>query len=1303
MEPAAKGRTEKSFSYVVRAPGGGGGDGFDVVNVDVKMDTAWIFQDAEDDGEEPGRLPEEAARSPGVDARTRGKQLESSEQTLLAAVDKYVMSESGPRSRIQELELSERKLLQKVDQLSTRVFQERSASLWAQEKLEALQVELASQDGPGHAQDELQPLPREQALEACGSQGSDRAPGPSGSAGQPSEGSCTCVLMSGPGTPADTLPGDLAGSDHAQVTPEPSLGEEILPIWDCPLGQCVDGALLPVELAWISEQKPAATPARESFVLVQTSIPPPWGRPGDPALLPLPLLPLEASPEDLQAQQMLKVTPPPAPSATAPAGRGHRARSPDARLCQESPHAAGHRVPRMGPEDLKELWKEGGAPAWRLEMRAKRTWGRKEGALGDRGQPSQESDGSLSLSLEAGVRATEGTLSETGASRPQAAAPCPWSKRELPLPLLQGEASVPTEGPESSGRKGRGGGGGGGGGGRGGGLSPPSSEAVPAATFSRAQSASGPPLMGTQQGRASRRVQGQEEICVWSGNAQFLPEESPGEQGQEEEEEPVMHLEGSSPAPSHVHREPGSEDSRGKETLFFLEEGGPPPSPGLALSPQGTEPTSQPWPPSKGHEGSALTIEEFEKEMEACFQQLSILKLGSGGRGWAASLLAGEAWSFAPRWHSGREDEHPQQALANQGLHCCFPEEAKPEMRGDDAKPGGTEALGTESLPRLGLDGVGLSPSPPEGSSRRGWNGLAQHPSALRRARGRLRRLMSGLKKERSQVFQDNAKLRAERERCCRRLRALEKERERHESKIATLDQQNGALLGAISDLKGERDRYAQVIADLEDCNGKSYRRMSELEEENDRLRGDLGRLGKAGSASIRKSRGATEPVTPENGELGALISELGIRYKELIKDAARGIEDMIQTFRGESEALLRRIRVLEREVAAGSSPEGVRLLRAGGHSQEKSTMAVDRVNTVERGVQVTQLSGQLTASVPGPPSEQEMLLAGEWTEPHLSLQNSRQAADATAPSLVWGNAARSSALQGSSDRAGVKEAPKRPLCLADQGQAPRSPHSGSQHRDPEAEASEEDLGLRVRQLCHQVRTLQCQLRDQSSAHRALQASFEEATRLQGELQGKAKLASLVQKCQERNHLITRLLEELHRHGAGNRLLSEVAHSMVTDVALAEYVATFLAPGDPETSRHLDLDVESEQTADEKAQKYLLNPELDSVLQRPLHSESWPIPEAEWPQTAQLDSLKLPWPSGPMPDPGMGQASVAVEPGLPVQWLQEQGGRSRPVLQAAPLPPCPVLRSPARILALHQELRQSVCSSAQVHQSLLEL
>lgn len=96
MEPTATGRTEKSFSYVVRAPSS---DGFDVMNVDVKIDTCWVFQDAEDSGEERGCAVDKATGSPDVGTGTLRKQLESSEQRLLAAVDQYMMSESELRSR----------------------------------------------------------------------------------------------------------------------------------------------------------------------------------------------------------------------------------------------------------------------------------------------------------------------------------------------------------------------------------------------------------------------------------------------------------------------------------------------------------------------------------------------------------------------------------------------------------------------------------------------------------------------------------------------------------------------------------------------------------------------------------------------------------------------------------------------------------------------------------------------------------------------------------------------------------------------------------------------------------------------------------------------------------------------------------------------------------------------------------------------------------------------------------------------------------------------------------------------------
>ncbi|KAB0403726.1 hypothetical protein E2I00_015058, partial [Balaenoptera physalus] len=679
--PTAKGRTEKSFSYVVRAPSS---DGFDIMNVDVKIDTSWIFQDAEETGEEPGCLPEE------VGTGTLRKRLESSEQKLVAAVDKCVMSESGLRSRIQELELSERKLLQKVDQLSALVFQERSASLRAQEQLEVLQGELASQRATERLLrgqlEELRCCIYGLKLSEIGLQGQVEELAQQN----------TCLREElGAQAPRERALSTAPAGHCSLFTPaEPDLGEQtLLLIRGCPPGQDMDGSVLPAELAWISERTLAATRAQVD-----------------------------------------------------------------------------------------------------------------------------------------------------------------------------------------------------------------------------------------------------------------------------------------------VREEPGSEDCEAKEMLFLPQEGGLPPSPGLALWPEGARPTSHPRAPSKGREGSALKIEEFEKEMEAC----------SGG------LLASPHHSVLVAYFCVNL---PRQTELPEG---CVPQGSQPKCR-----------LWLEHVP----------------------------------------------------------------------LRSLREQ---------------------------DPGDEAQITAEEKGSKGTKLPRKAKL-------------FCKSWSWISRN------------------------------------------------------------------------------HSEHASVF--DRAQPAN------------------------------YLEDNLRI-----AVKSVIPQL----------------------------------------------QDPEAEASKEDLRLCVRQLHHQVLTLQCQLRDQGSAHQELQASRDEAARLRRELKDKAKLASLVQKCRERNHLITYLLQELHRHGVENHQLSATASNVVNDRALAEYAATFLAPGVP--------------------QKYLLNPEMDSVLQRPLHSESWPIPEAEWPaQTTQLDSLKLPWPSGPTPDPGMCQASIAVEPGLPVQRLQEKGGMSCPGLQAEHLLPSPELLSPARILALHQELRQSICSTSQVNKSPLDL
>ncbi|XP_053528250.1 uncharacterized protein C4orf50 homolog [Artibeus jamaicensis] len=1572
MEPPATGRSEKTFSYVVRAPSS---EGFDVMNVDLKIDTAWVFRDAEDSDEEQGCVPEAAAgRSPDVDTGMLRRQLEASEQKLLAAVDKYVRSESGLRSRIQELELSERRLLQKVDQLRARVCQEQSASLRAQEQLEVLQGELASQvreeraarrqrwrlrrlreqlrykdqalgqqtaalercrqtqrrqlglarqqervlreqvrrlerdvrrlcraaglllaeldtpapgsrgplgptgpqaaseeaaawralqaraglseserdeaarqqqeqqeqrarerslqgqleelrcyifelklseiglqgqvedlteqnrclreelgaqapgetvrsvaaagpcsllpgtadlcvcqhnaahpasfasavcgpgstssshhrtppppssaclappahpgyrEAPGCVQDEWLCLPWEEALGARRHLGRQTSPHPSCAlepgplAGQPVDrphtwgsigaGGGPSELVSGLETPAGLL-GDLVGPALGQPAPVESSWHEqtLLLIGGChPEGPCLAGPLLPVELAWIPEQRPATTPSWEPCLLLQMPTTPPWRPAGDTAALLL----QGTAPGRLQIQQVLDAGPPPAPRAPGqPCWQHHQTRSCDTTLCEESPLMSHHQCPRTGPRNLSALWKErGGAPEWRPEEQgARRTWGRKDEDLSDRCQRSQ--DRHEQPSVEGGTGGLEGLRSPPRATAAQAAASHSWPRREPRLPLLQGGSSKSTEGPKSPS-------------GRWeaeervwgllGGLSLVEEEGAPPATSVRAPGVEGPSSPGAwlleEEVGGIRNTWGQEESHVWAGDALFLLGESPGGEGQGEVEK-VLCPAGSSPGCTELPGEPGSAEWEAKEMLCFGEERSLPRSPRWALSPEGTEPTCPPRVPHKGHGSSVPTLDTFAEEMEACFQQLSVLKLGTEGCGWEASMLAGG--------DGGQGLADPWQVLASQGLVTCPVKEGDAEEGHGHIKPG--EALGaSQVLPELGLDLEDLCPGP-EGPPVPGQN-LCEPSAALERARRSLRELISGLKEERSKVLHDNIRLWRDQERCHHKIRALQRERERNVNKISMLTRENGALLRDICHLRRELDQYLQVISDLEDCNSKSYSKISELEEENGKLRGCLGQLQRATSESARKCQGVVRDVTQENRDLKALISELGASYKGLIKDLVVGIEDMIRALRGENAHLLHRIQVLEREVAASTSADGGRLWGARAKS---------KVDAVERTVQVTQLSELLAPGVHGPPLEEGRGLVAGRTGPALGLEKAGCGAESAAPSPAGGNAGAPSAPQGGLGGVAVLGAhpgreEERHRWPADHGPAQGSLRNGLQ--DPEAAPSEEDPGLRIQQLHHQVLTLQCQLRDQGSAARELLVARDEALRLRDQLQAevedlqkklhkanlevtplKAKLASLVQKCRDRNHLLMDLLRKLRRHGAADPLLSEMVRGMADDVALAEYAATFLAPGLPETSCHLD--VQPKETAAVRAQKYLLNPETDSALPRPVRSESGPHAEAAWPaQTAPPASLELPLPSGPTPDLGPYLAGATMTSGLPAQRLRGEDGRSHPALRAdGPSPPSE-LRSPARILAFHRELRQSIHSSSRAHKSPLEL
>lgn len=776
-----------------------------------------------------------------------------------------------------------------------------------------------------------------------------------------------------------------------------------------------------MELAWIVGQRLAAAPARESVLLVQTPTFPPWGPAGDPAALLL----QEAGPEELHSRPGLgALLSPQLGAARHPCRDCHRAQSHDA-----SPRVADHRLPKGGSGGLHDPWKErGGVPPWRWEeLGARRTWDRKEEDHGDRCQLPQGRH--EDLGTEGAVGAPAGVWG---------AASGPWPRQEPPLPLLQGAASLSTEGPEPPSRSGWA---------LLGGLSSSEEERPPPATPFGAQGTQGPSPPGaqllTEDGGASRTVQCPEETHTSSGPALLLPEgpHRPGDEGRREEGVRALHLEGSGPGCSEVPEEPGSEEWEAEEMLFLVEESSLPSSLRLALSPEGTEPTSPPGAPRRGHGPSALRRDPFDKELGACFQHLSVLRLGSGLPGPETSVWAGENWSFAQRWHSCREHACPRPGLANQRFDTCPAKEADPKESEDAVRPGETEAPGTGHVLPWAEPGVeDLSRDLQEASAQgRSWR--SRPPGALEGHRESFHPLLSGWKEERSRILHANAELQRDQERSHKKIRALEKERDRHADRIASLEQDNGALLGDVARLQQEVGQYLQVIADLEDCNGQSYCRISELEEENEKLKGLAGQLHRAVSEGAGGARGAVGDVARENRELKALVSELGLSYKELLKDVVLGIEETVRAFRGENQHLLHRIQVLERGVGLGMTAD----LGPG-----KSEVAVDQADGAEQGVQATQLSEPPATRAPGPPLEEGMGPAGWGLGPSLGTENSRNGAGPTAPSSVGRHGDVPSAPHGEvgggqGTEARLEQEARRPWRSADPAPALRPLSNGPQ------------------------------------------------------------------------------------------------------------------------------------------------------------------------------------------------------------------------------------------------------------------
>uniref|UniRef100_A0A5F8H0R4 Coiled-coil domain-containing protein 18-like n=1 Tax=Monodelphis domestica TaxID=13616 RepID=A0A5F8H0R4_MONDO len=585
---------------------------------------------------------------------------------------------------------------------------------------------------------------------------------------------------------------------------------------------------------------------------------------------------------------------------------------------------------------------------------------------------------------------------------------------------------------------------------------------------------------------------------------------------------------------------------------------------------------------------------------------------------------------------------------------------------------------------------------------------------AQENTKARFFQLISDLHKERNQVFLKMTTLHRAQEICNNKTYALEEEKEINLKRITKLEKDKNILIENLTQLRNELDLYLHLVSDLEECNGKNYEKISDLEEENMILKKKVHTIQKAMAKNIREAREMTEQVTQENQELKALIADLGNGYKDLIEDLVPGIQDVMQSLKEENEQLLHKIDVRE-EKAMGETKDIERITKDSKQNEklkEQIQKLLAKANMVEQGIQVTESSDRPTRDERSHLEEASFFAKGQKQLPmygekyQLHMHNTRMSSF-----LVRKNPEISSDTQEPTNECEQKRADlkknKKGKCSSEfHNQAHNSLASSSQLQDTKTMIPKRESKSNNKLLHHQILTLKSQLRDQAVLHSELQTSQNETRYLQGQLTEKieelkrrknevnsavtplrAKVASLVQKCRDRNNLVAQLLQELHRHGIENLKLSETARALVDDVAVATYASTFMS-SEPREPCH-QSDAMSEDIALGKDQTCLLSPDMANPLGY-FSSDTSPAADSDpllWKTHTGSPNL----PSGVMNNPRTCQTGMDVGVGLISESIQQETQEicslSTPPTNDLPLPS--KVMSPERILALHWELSHS--------------
>lgn len=780
----------------------------------------------------------------------------------------------------------------------------------------------------------------------------------------------------------------------------------------------MDESLRP--LAGDSENLQAAG-AQESLLLLPTSMFPLWGPAGEPQPLLPPLL-WKHLLQELQTQEEMDGKPSPAPEVVTHSDWPcDLARSQVACSSQESPLVSNDPFPTKESKEPRDMKKERGRPPGASAEKWE-VMGVIKSELDGKSLLDRETSEKLIMNTE--DQAPEGIQEGSRASETQVMARCPWLWPECLMLTLHGATSKSQEGPdplrkrwgvEGCGWEHMGT------------LSP---EKEKAATSSRAHDTREPEPKGSQlpAGEGTeiwRRTQDKQGHQLCFGDTQFLQKEWSGE---EEQEEKMQLRAAPSPASLGVPEQPDSMRHVGREQGLPMSDRDLLEFPKWAPTGGNSEGPCPSQTLTTGQGRSTLQLDTLEREVGACFQQLNNLKLVCDDPQQMSALMR-KSQSVAYTGLDTEGDVCHQQVSASQDPN------AKSIRNGEGVRPEEGVALCTGEVLSRPADGDKANRDPTELSG----SPLPPMSCTHKRVGSSFLQLLDTPKKERSQVLLDNARLQGAQEGCHHEGHHCEKERAREVAKALRLEQTNRSLQGELDRLRQELDQCLQAVSDLEDCNGKSYCKISQLEEENEKLKGDLGRLHKAMSESVRKAGSRMEHVTLENRELRALISELGVSYKGLIKDTMLGIEDLLWALQGENQHLVCRVQGLEREVLQmNGDPRKEKWCRQGNFK-----MAGDKGHTEDKEVQVTLLSGQLVTRACGPPWDEKSGVTWGQAGPSLDLEGSRCGAVASSASSVCAvttGPQEANANGAKGDGARLQKEQETPWCSMQQGQSQRSP-----------------------------------------------------------------------------------------------------------------------------------------------------------------------------------------------------------------------------------------------------------------------